>query len=199
VKTIYCAMTIMGAYIETFDWAKRPQNDEVRKLAQELNLTYEVLESRMAGEWGGGNFMAPYSISRQWREEHMLYRIKLPVGGWLVDADSSDTIAAVRAGLSAGESKYAMLTLADLKGENREITTDIADRLHRISLFDNTKPHGIIYSSKHGTNLRCVAFWLPAKNSHRNGPTANGSIEVPTSSQSADVERACETLRVQLH
>lgn len=52
------------------------------------------------------------------------------------------------------------LSVGDLLGENRELTTRISEWIWDVTLDDGSKPHGVIFPSKHGDDFTCVAVYL---------------------------------------
>jgi hypothetical protein len=54
------------------------------------------------------------------------------------------------------------LTISDLTGENRALTTRIAGWIRDSTLDDGSQPLGIRYTSKHGSDLPLYALWLRA-------------------------------------
>lgn len=118
-------------------------------------------------------------VSEQWREQwhhesnqvvqnlrsaYSLYELTLPRAGWFIDIEHSETIAAFNNNpqwlARLNSLGIDRLTTADLHGMNRDKTTAIADILWNLVLDDGSRPHGVRFRSKHGSDLLCWAIWL---------------------------------------
>lgn len=88
----------------------------------------------------------------------------LPQSGWFVDIESAETISAITKQWPdiLNVAGVTELTTAHLHGENRRLTTTIAEKIHGSMLWDGSSAHGIVYSSKHDAQWRCWAIWLRA-------------------------------------
>ncbi|OHU31677.1 hypothetical protein BKG76_00205 [Mycobacteroides franklinii] len=97
-----------------------------------------------------------------WLYEMRLYTITLPPAGWLIDAEHSKTIAYLNSHipLNLVERNIATITVADLRSENRYVSTNLAEQLARARLENNTHAAGVRYGSKHGSDWECWAVWL---------------------------------------
>jgi hypothetical protein len=102
--------------------------------------------------------MNMWNIPATWRDTRRVYEMQLPDDGeWLIDADHSATISSLRKAFSLDR-----LDLSDLKGSDRNLTTDLAGWLWDQTLFDGSLPVGIKYASKFGLDHTCFAIWLRA-------------------------------------
>lgn len=113
-------------------------------------------------------------ITRGWRDERRIFEISLPTDQWLIDIDASATLSALNATLVAERAEainagapddtveVQRLTLADLTGEDRYLTTSIAGYIRNLTLDDGSRALGVRYQSKHGSDLVSFAIWLRA-------------------------------------
>jgi len=117
---------------------------------------------QVAEEWSTLQHMAPHTVEQGWRDERLIYTLRLPPSGHFVRLDTSNSIAVVTAALGRDLARLGVrrLTTAALAGEDRRVTTLIAEWVWSQTLADGAKPHGIEYGSKHGNNWRCWAIWL---------------------------------------
>ena len=120
------------------------------------------LLEQVAEEWDERNHMGPGRVSAGWRIDRLLYQLTLPSDGWFVDVCGSDSIAVLNAGMQPQLEalEVSQLTIGGLLGEDRELTTVIAEWLWRQTLDDGSLPHGVSFPSKHGENWSCYAVWL---------------------------------------
>jgi len=142
-------------------------------------------------------------IPADWRHGRELYNLRLPPDGWFIDIGSADTVSAIATAIpkrlaSAG---ITTLTLGDLYGDNRVVTTLIAHWLRGRALFDGSLPHGIFYRSKFGLDFGCFAIWLRAVDDGKeltSEPTAQiGSREILR--MDPDLKRAAALLGLNVH
>jgi hypothetical protein len=168
-RTIYGAAPTAAAYGESLA-ALRVKFDDRTALSELFDdsdtdtVIGRTLLEEITTEWAERNHMAPGMVAAGWRRERLLYTITLPATGWFVDIESADSIAAVSHALRAelGGLGLSSLTVSNLRGENREITTRIAEWVRDQVLDDGSVPHGIRFRSKHGSDWNCWAIWLRA-------------------------------------
>lgn len=106
-------------------------------------------------EWLERNHMPPGKVAAGWRHERKLYSLRLPAEGYFVDVEAAESISAISRALC-----IEWLTVGALRGEDRALTTRVAEWLWHIKLDDGSSPHGIRYASKHGSDWFCWAVWL---------------------------------------
>lgn len=97
-----------------------------------------------------------------WRMDREIYTLGMPSGPW-VDLTHPDTVRAVKAsGIAAAD----RLTIADLTGDDRSLTTRIAQWIRAAYLQDGRHPAGIRYPSKFGFSEGnyCWACFIAAPN-----------------------------------
>lgn len=168
-RTIYGGCCVPAAYAESLAALRVGLKDAASgglKLtdvfsddAPQSNMT--LLEA-VADDWRQRGYMAPGQMAASWRVERQLYRLSLPLNGWLIDVTAADSIAALRdsIGQSLPVPLGEELTAGHLLSEQRSLTTSVAGWLWDQVLEDGSLPVGIRYPSKHGTEWACAAVWL---------------------------------------
>ncbi|HEY5846594.1 MAG TPA: hypothetical protein VIU11_06945 [Nakamurella sp.] len=121
------------------------------------------------GEWDEQWLVRTGCLAAGWRLSRLEYKLQLPTFGWFVDIQHPDSIATIT------DSKGSLLQSLDVDddvneepaeqqlSESRTVTTAIARWVRGRILFDGSRPHGIVYPSKHrfnGTVPVCWAIWL---------------------------------------
>lgn len=143
-RTIYAASEAVTAYREALAYLTPSPT-----LGESLD--------EIASEWQQRNFMTIGSIPQEWRESRNLYTLRLPSEGWFIDIAHAETLAAINRHLNFAE----RVELSHILGSDRVLTTSIASWLRsEIILDDGSVPHGICYTSKHGSPGECWAVWL---------------------------------------
>lgn len=163
--TIYAGASPLGSYMETLAWAKPADLGTLGDVFPDDGEDVTPLITEVAQEWAEKNHMPPRSVPRGWRDDRRLYQLALPPDGWLVDLRMSDTVAALNSSADLMTTLRSFLpgqelTLGDLLGRDRELTSRVAEWIYGQVLDDGHLPHGIIYSSKWGVDLPCYAVWL---------------------------------------
>lgn len=84
----------------------------------------------------------------------------MPSDGWWVRANNKATINRVSMELAPRlhDLGVGLLTLSDLSGESRAVTTLVAEHIRSQDLFDGSRPLGIEFPSKTGYGA-CWAWW----------------------------------------
>lgn len=98
---------------------------------------------------------APGEVSVDWQMANSLYRVDLPGQGWWVDIDHPATLNALSA---ATHGTFGQLTLASVCGDDRALTTQLAQLIRETVLDDGSLPLGISFPSKTAYG-RCWAWW----------------------------------------
>lgn len=163
--TIYMGASPVGSYVETLAWAKPAELNTVGATFPDDGPDATSLMDQVALEWADRGHLPPGSVPAAWREARRLYELTLPTNGWLVDLRVSASLAAMNKSAELMSTLTPMLSgqeliLGDLSGRDRELTTRVAEWIHRRTLEDGQLPHGIVYSSKWGNDLPCFAIWL---------------------------------------
>ncbi|WP_162625302.1 hypothetical protein [Mycolicibacterium llatzerense] len=78
----------------------------------------------------------------------------LPDVGWLVDAEHSNTVAYLHRNWPAAVLAEGLrqVTVAELRGESRSVTSHLAEMMACCRLQDQTRPIGLLYGSKLGSD-----------------------------------------------
>lgn len=132
----------------------------LQKDADFMGIPLEDYLNVIDGEWG--NQIKPGCLPAHWRNRRNIYQLTLRGGGWWVDIEHPDSIAALSSALGKrlhDELGLEQLTLGVLHGENRAATTMAATWVRDQVLDDGSYPLGITFQSKHGGG-RCWAYWL---------------------------------------
>lgn len=161
-RTLYAGSTPTAAFAEVLPYGR--ENLPAVRLADLFDDVADdeadqLLATAVRSEMPGPTLRD--TISRDWCGRRALYELRLASHGWFVDVHSAESLAAVSDAL--GSTKPAdRLTLGDLTGENRNLTTRIASWIRTNMLDDGSHPLGVRYLSKHGANLHVFAVWLRA-------------------------------------
>lgn len=170
-RTVYAADRRDGAYIETLQtFHHTPQTSpKLADLFDDEVDDHATLLDQVTLDWNQqfGAF-APGLMPQGWRDDRTLYELQLPADGWFVDVQQTTTLAAL--GRVMGRS----LTLAEISGSDRTLTTTIATTVHSLQLDDGTSPIGFQYYSKWGVDHLCYALWLEDDETKGDPPTGHG-------------------------
>ncbi len=168
-STLYTASLRTGALAEVLAGFKLPlgTGSALEADAAALSLTLEEFLADVGAEWEERSFMQTGTLPRSWREDRTLLKIQHPSTGWFVDVEHPDSISALEPSLRTQllVGGYDAFTTAALRGEDRALTTAIADIVHDARLDDGTHPMGIHFGSKHGESW-CRAVWLDRAHGH---------------------------------
>jgi hypothetical protein len=184
-RTIYASADRQTAFMELLA-PYRTIVDEKRRalqpLADFMGLPLDELWPQIVGEWEEAGTMKASWLPRVFREGREIYGLSFPQGWW-IDVTATETISALIDYLEPHAlTDDSMLTMSDLTGDDRALTTAIAGILRdRVELDDGTLPLGIQFFSNHGrpadgTGL-CWAYWL------RN---VDAGLDEPTTVRSTD-------------
>lgn len=163
-STYYLAETRTAAYAEVLSPFKRANGsgDPLAEDAAFMGMTLEEYVEEVAREWDERSFMGLGAVPASWRLDRGMYAVALPETGWLIDVEHPDSMAALEdmIGSLLGGLGVASLTTGALRGEQREVTTLIAQTLQTVTLGgDGITPMGIHFGSKFGAAW-CKAYWL---------------------------------------
>lgn len=113
-------------------------------------------------EWSDRHYMPPGTVAAGWRQERLIYELRLPTSGWFIDIERAESIAAISRSLKDELAGLGLehLTVSDLRSERRDVTTTVAGWLRDRVLDDGFLPHGIQFGSKHDSAWTCWAIWL---------------------------------------
>ncbi|MBB5918827.1 hypothetical protein BJY24_007739 [Nocardia transvalensis] len=182
-RTVYAASTEEGAYGELLAPLKPKLPVAASTYFDDVGVDDE-LDSLIKEEWDDAGFRPPRDIDLAWLAEYRLYRVTLPTMGWFIDIEAASSLSAIAKypPQSLVDRGIGEVTVAELRGSDRSLTTAIATRLWPITLDDNSLAHGIMYGSRHGSEWNCWAIWLRRTRRGRAPkgliPTANHGVEV---------------------
>ena len=171
-QTVYASDSATTAYMEILSPYRTQFAGEKRalkKTADAMGVPLEVLWSEIASEWHQAGNMHAMWLPQAWRKERLLHSVAFP-RGWWIDITATETLTAIRnefiGGFPDEQQEIAdSLTISDVTGEDRLLTTTLASMLRdRVELDDGSLPLGIRFLSKHGNPAgqsgACWAHWL---------------------------------------
>jgi hypothetical protein len=223
-RTIYTALPVDTAYAESLAQFRpkftkplratstRPRSAGLRSRSDvKLVDLFDDLDSdeaslflidQIEAEWIALGHMKPTQIAAIWRQDRRLYEVALPREGWFVDVEAAESVATLSAALGAKLADFELgaLTVGDLRGENRGVTTLIADWIRAQVLDDGSLPHGIYFGSKHGSQWCCWAVWLRAVDAGlpvtSEPTTADDGIQIDPPDRNPPLKRVCRLFRL---
>jgi hypothetical protein len=166
-RTYYLAGSAECAFAEVLAHLKRANGSEdpLAPIAAALDLTLEEAIQAIAEEWREDDFRGVGALPPSWCELRRMYRARITGGGWLIDIEHPDSIAALQGSPESGTVRFLAsqgipaLTTGVLRSDNRFVTTILAEDIRHASLDDGTSARGIHFGSKHGGSW-CRAIWL---------------------------------------
>ncbi|MFF3574108.1 hypothetical protein [Nocardia jiangxiensis] len=182
-RTVYAASTMEGAYGELLA-PLRPKLPTAASAYFDDVHQDDELESLIREEWRSSGYRPPGEVDLTWLAELKLYRITLPARGWLIDIEAAASLSVISTAYAPRaliERGITDITVAELRGPARWLTTAIASRIWPVTLYDGTLSHGVMYGSRYGSEWSCWAVWLRrSKRSHPKGlvTTADSGTEV---------------------
>ncbi|WP_085367312.1 hypothetical protein [Leifsonia sp. NCR5] len=184
-RTYYLAGSDECAFAEVLSQLRRVNgsNDSLAPIAATLNLTIDETVRAIAEEWDEADFRGVGALPSSWYERRRMYRARTVGGGWLVDIEHPDTIAALQGPADGDVARFLAnqgipsLTTGALRSENRLVTTMLAELVRDAELDDGSNPRGIHFGSKHGGTW-CRAVWLPYNSAAPPGIEIAGTDEI---------------------
>lgn len=160
-RTIYAASSLEGMYAEMLQPLKKPQPMAASELFDDVGVG-ETVEDLIAHDFAENGREPPHEIDLNWLLEQRLYTMLLPDVGWLVDAEHSNTVAYLHRNRPAAllVEGLQQVTVAELRSENRFVTSHLAETMACCRLQDQTRPIGLLYGSKLGSDWDCWTVWL---------------------------------------
>ena len=141
--TIYGADLRVTAFTESLAF-KAPSARNYAAMAEEarflgLGLNELLTDLRSAG-------MPVDGMDPDWRLDHEIYRLDFPSRPW-IDLTHPHTVVAIKA---SGIATADRMSVADLTGDDRGLTTSVAQWIRAQRLDDSSHPAGLRYPSKFG-------------------------------------------------
>ncbi|WBL19810.1 hypothetical protein [Citricoccus sp. NR2] len=163
-RTIYLADSKQIAYAETLSLARASSDfrSAVDFVARHFGMSWQDAWDEVRNDWSRNGHMTPGSVPAGWRDDHLVYQLKISSPAPWVDLTAMESLAAVSAALGPNlRSTYGvdLLTLSTLTGENREVTSVIAEWIRTQIVDDGSYPAGVKFHSKLGGGA-CWAFWM---------------------------------------
>lgn len=158
-RTVYFADQATTAFAEVLQ-EFRAVRVALQADADSIGVTVEEYMTKVRTQAIANGRERPWAVSVDWQMSRCLHRVAMPANGWWVQIDHKETLN--RLGLDlAGPLKQAgvpLLTLSGTTGENRAVTTLLAEHVRGLTLFDGSLPLGIQFTSKSGYGI-CWAWW----------------------------------------
>lgn len=175
-RTFYLAESRECAYAEVLSPLKRANGaaDPLAPIAEALGLTLEETVAAIAEEWDEADFRGVGALPATWYTSRRMYEARYFGGGWLIDVQHPNSIAALEGALGGGMARFLgdqgipALNVSVLTSDNRYVTTMLAEIMREAELDDGSRPLGVHFGSKHG-GAWCRAFWLPSQELLRSG------------------------------
>lgn len=123
--------------------------------------TLDELMSIIGAEWPEHSFLKSGTLPRSWRDARNLFTLDGATGGWWVDVEHADSIAAIEKNVGPELADLGVgpnLTRSHLLGPDRLVTITIAMWLTRQVLEDGNLPLGVVYGSARGQGTN-YAYW----------------------------------------
>lgn len=173
--TLYGAVNPVGAFMESLAYA------ELVPLPL-ADLFDDQHPEPVEQQWERLGHMPTRSVPRQWRDVRTISSFRRVGAGRVVDIASSNSLAYLRATAEQWaprglRDEPLSIDVATLTGPRRTATTQAAWWLSRTVLADGSLPAGIVYPSRHGTDLQCYALWVDLD---RHGPDVTVAEAVAT-------------------
>lgn len=145
--------------------------DAVAFAARQFGLPVEVAQKMIQDDWTRNGNMVPGWLPANWRDGRLMYTLRINEPIRWVDLTAAESIAALNRHLGQQlDDAYGLgtVTLGTLAGDDREVTTAIAQWVREQVLDDGYYAAGVRAHSKYGGGL-CWAYWL-RRHDDRLGP-----------------------------
>lgn len=164
-RTLYVAEDEPTAFAEVLADFQLPPGKRFHHLeadATAAGLTIDDFLLAVERERGERGLQYMGYLPASWRDDRRVFFLLLRQDGWLIDIEHPDSIAVLRERCESAleDRSIRVLTTADVRGNDRELTTTFASVLRGIQLDTGLSAAGIHYESKHGGGW-CRALWLP--------------------------------------
>lgn len=123
-----------------------------------------TVDEQVRQDWEDRNYIPPGVITQGWRVDRSIYKMRLPSDGWFIDIEAARSMTYLSRSLEEqlADLGVRQLSVAELRGDNRRITSLIATQLHALVLDRGEPALGIRFGSKLGSDWECWAVWLRA-------------------------------------
>jgi len=153
-RTVYFADRAKTALAEVLQHF-RIEVMAISKDAAAIGMDVADYRRAMTRDYRSRGLPVPGEISVDWQMVSGLYRVDLPDQGWWVVIDDPATLNALS---EATHGTFSQLTLASVSGDDRALTTQLAQLIRETVLDDGSLPLGINFPSKTAYG-RCWAWW----------------------------------------
>lgn len=160
--TVYAGDSEMCAYAEVLG-VFRKKLAAVAAAAESIGWKVDEYVNKVLEDAKLNGVEPPWAIPAAWQMDRSIHELSLPSKGWWVRIDHRDTLTALERLTSAVAvqgmaEELQLLTIGSITGENRALTTLLAQTLRMQTLEDGSEPLGISFESKTLFG-RCWAFW----------------------------------------
>lgn len=159
-STVYLADSRKCAYAEVLS-GFRKERAAVARAAESIGWAVDAYMDQVVLDAKENGVAVPWAISVDWQMKRSIYELSLPRSGWWVQIDHVDTLAALQSmapTVSGLTQDLQLLTAGSITGENRALTTLLAQTARDQVLDDGSEPLGISFGSKTLFG-RCWAYW----------------------------------------
>lgn len=155
--------------------------------AAAIGVDVESYRVRLATELRERELPVPGEIPASWQLARSLYRVRMPQSGWWVKMDSPDTLNALS---DVMHGVRGQLTLGDVCGGDRVLTTQLAQVIRDSILDDDTLPLGISFPSKTAYG-RCFAWWNRTADANTNPADNDVKLADSGAIESTEFRQVC--------
>jgi hypothetical protein len=153
-RTVYFADTAKTALAEVLQHF-RVEVMSMTKDAVAIGIDVDLYRRELAKDLHARGLPGPGEVPVDWQMASSLYKVHLPSAGWWVVIDSPATLNALSEKMRGSADQ---LTLGDVCGDDRGLTTQLAQIIRESVLDDGSLPLGIEFPSKTAYG-RCWAWW----------------------------------------
>ncbi|MEU2201648.1 hypothetical protein [Isoptericola sp. NPDC019482] len=179
-RTVYFADSPKTAFAEVLQGFRKSKAALVPD-AEAAGVPVDQYIADVVQEARANQIDAPWAISVDWQMERSIWQVKMPADGWWVAIDHPSTQNRLTDDLF-GELYhlgYRQLHSGIVAGDDRAVTTVVAEHIRNLVLDDGNLPLGISFQSKTEYG-RCWAFW--------NRRMDDGLVASPNDPQALDGE-----------
>jgi len=136
--------------------------DAVAFAAGQFGIPLEAARTMIQDDWTRNGNMVPGWLPANWRDGRLMYSLRIQDPVRWVDLTAAETVAALNRHLGSQLDEafgISSVTLGALTGEDRAVTTTIAEWLREQVLDDGNYTAGVRAHSKYGGGF-CWAYWL---------------------------------------